>query len=51
MKYTVETVFPYRFFHYDTIEKAREKKSELEKDSVKSSIICVNENGNDYIVE
>lgn len=50
MKYTVETNYPYKFFPYNTLKEARKKKSELKKQGIKSSIVCVNENGNDYIL-
>lgn len=49
-KYTVETSYPYRFYSYDTLSEANEKKSELREQGVKAHIIYVNEEGNDYII-
>ena len=51
MKYIVETTYPYRFFKYKTLKEAKRKQSELRKQGKKSHIICVTENGNDYILE
>lgn len=50
-KYTVETPYPYKFYHYKTLDEARKKKYELKKQGIKAQIICVNKNGNDYIIE
>ena len=50
MKYTVETPYPYRFYHFDTLEEAKQKRSELRKQGVKAYIVCVDKNGNDYIL-
>ena len=50
MKYTVETPYPYRFFHFDTLEEAKRKHSELRKQGIKAQIVCVDVKGNDYIL-
>ena len=50
MKYTVETPFPYRFYHFDTLKEAKKKRSELRKQGIKAQIVCVDKNGNDYIL-
>lgn len=51
MKYIVETTYPYEFYHCETIKKAKKKSSELHKQGKYTSIICINENGNDYILK
>lgn len=51
MKYTVETTYPYQFFPYSTEKEAKEKKNELRKKGIKASIVCENDNGNDFILE
>ena len=51
MEYIVETVYPYKFYSCKTITEARKKKTELRKKGIAASIVCKNENGNDYIVE
>lgn len=50
-KYIVETPYPYKFYSCNTLDEARKKRTELRKQGVKAQIICVNENGNDYIIE
>ena len=50
MKYTVETPYPYRFYHFNTLEEAKQKRSELRKQGVYSTIVCVDSKGNDYII-
>ena len=50
MKYTVETPYPYKFFHYNTLREAKQKRSELRKQGIKAQIVCVDKNGNDYIL-
>ena len=50
MKYTVETPYPYRFFECKTLKEAKKKRSELRKQGVKAQIVCVDKNGNDYIL-
>lgn len=50
MKYTVETPYPYRFFHFDTLEEAKRKRSELRKQGIKASIVVTTDNGDDYIL-
>ena len=50
MKYTVETTYPYKFYHFDTLEEAKTKRSELRKQGIKAQIVCVDKNGNDYIL-
>ena len=50
MEYTVETFYPYKFYHYNTLKEAKKTKSELRKQGIKASILVKNENGNDYIL-
>lgn len=50
MTYTVETNYPYKFYHCDTLKKAKKKKSELKKQGIRSNIIVKTETGNDYIL-
>lgn len=50
MKYTVETPYPYRFFHFDTLKEAKQKRSELRKQGIKASIVVTTDNGDDYIL-
>ena len=50
-KYIVETPYPYKFYHCDTLKQAKTKRSELRKQGIKAQIVYVNENGNDYIIE
>lgn len=51
MKYTVETPYPYRFYHFDTFKEAKKKRSELRKqEGIRASIVCVDRNGKDYIL-
>ena len=50
MKYTIETIPYTQPYHYTTIKEAKRKQSELSKQGKKSHIICVTENGNDYIL-
>ena len=51
MKYTIETIPYTQSYHYTTLKEAKRKQSELCKQGKKSHIICVTENGNDYILE
>ena len=51
MKYVVETTYPYQFFPCSTEKEAKEKKNELRKKGIKASIVCENDNGNDFILE
>lgn len=51
MKYTVETPYPYRFYPCKTLREAKRKRSELRKQGIKAQIVCVDKNGNDYILE
>ena len=51
MKYTVETLPYTQQYNYSTLEEAKYKLVELRKQGKKSHIICVTENGNDYILE
>ena len=51
MKYTIETIPYTQPYHYTTLKEAKRKQSELRKQGKKSHIICVTENGNDYILE
>ena len=50
MKYTIETIPYTQPYHYTTLKEAKRKQSELRKQGKKSHIICVTENGNDYIL-
>ena len=50
-KYTIETIPYTQQYHYATLKEAKRKQSELRKQGKKSHIICVTENGNDYILE
>ena len=50
MKYTVETVYPYKFFSCNTLKEARKNKSDLRKQGIKSNIVYMDKNGNDYIL-
>lgn len=50
MEYTVETFYPYKFYHCNTLKEAKKTKSELRKQGIKASILVKNENGNDYIL-
>ena len=50
MKYTIETIPYTKSYHYTTLKEAKRKQSELRKQGKKSHIICVTENGNDYIL-
>ena len=45
MKYTIETIQYTQQYHYATLKEAKRKQGK------KSHIICVTENGNDYILE
>ena len=47
----IETIPYTQPYHYATLKKAKRKQSELRKQGKKSHIICVTENGNDYILE
>ena len=51
MKYTIETIPYTQPYHYTTLKEAKRKQSEFRKQGKKSHIICVTENGNDYILE
>jgi F0F1-type ATP synthase gamma subunit len=51
MKYTVETTYPYRFYHYNTLKEAKQKCADLRKQGIKAQIICITKNGNDYILK
>lgn len=51
MKYTIETIPYTQPYHYETLKEVKRKQSELRKQGKKSQIICVNKNGNDYILE
>ena len=51
MKYTIETIPYTQSYHYTTLKEAKRKQSELRKQGKKLHIICVTENGNDYILE
>ena len=50
MKYTVETVPYTQHYEYATLEEAKRKQIELRKQGKKSQIICLTNNGNDYIL-
>ena len=50
MKYTVETTYPYQFYHCKTLEEAKKKRAELRKQGKHASIICLTNNGNAYIL-
>ena len=50
MKYTIETIPYTQPYNYATLKEAKRKQSELHKQGKKSHIICVTENGNDYIL-
>lgn len=50
MQYTVETVYPYQFFHCSTKKEAMETMGKLKKQGVRAHIVCMDENGNDYIL-
>lgn len=51
MKYTVETPYPYKFYPCKTLKEAKRKRTELRKQGIKAQIVCVTENGNDYILK
>lgn len=51
MKYAVETTPYTQVFECATLKEAKRKQSELRKQGKKSQIICITENGNDYILE
>lgn len=51
MKIIVETSYPYEHFECKNITEARKKVKEVRKSGRYASIVCQNENGNDYIVE
>ena len=51
MKYIIENIHYTKPYHYATLKKAKHKQSELHKQGKNSHIICVNENGNYYILE
>lgn len=50
MKYTVESPYPYRFYPCETLREAKRKRVELRKQGIKAQIVCVDKNGNDYIL-
>ena len=50
MKYSIETIPYTQPYHYTTLKETKRKQSELRKQGKKSHIICVTENGNDYIL-
>ena len=50
MKYTIEAIHYTKPYHYATLKEAKRKRSKLRKQGKKSHIICVIENGNDYIL-
>ena len=50
MKYTVETVPYTKHYECNALKEAKRKRSELRKQGKKSQIVCVTENGNDYIL-
>lgn len=50
MKYTIETIPYTKAYYYATLKEAKQKQSELCKQGKKSHIICVTENGNDYVL-
>ena len=51
MKYTIETVPYTKQYHCNTLKEAKQKRSELRKQGKRVYVICVTENGNDYILE
>ena len=51
MKYVVETVPYTKPYECNTLKEAKRKQCELRKQGKKSQIVCVTENGNDYILE
>ena len=51
MKYTIETIPYTKPYDFVTLKKAKQKQRGLRKQGKKSHIICVTENGNDYILE
>ena len=50
MKYTIETIPYTKPYHYTKFKEVKHKQHELRKQGKKSHIICVTENGNDYIL-
>lgn len=51
MKYVVGTVsFPFKTYPCKNITEARKKSKELRKQGIKTEIILITENGNDYII-
>ena len=49
-EYVVETTFPYEFHHCKTLKEAKKKRAELRRNGRCSSIVVVDENGNDRIL-
>ena len=50
MRYVIETIPYTKPYYYTMLKEAKQKRSELRKQGKKSHIICVTENGNDYIL-